>query len=64
MSQEALKLLCDNFHQIINNRNTVLIIPNERFVSKDISIFNKIFVLKSSEYKKEILNILKKIDNG
>ena len=64
MSQEALKLLCDNFHQIINNRNTVLIIPNERFVSKEISIFNKIFVLKSSEYKKEILNILKKIDNG
>ena len=58
MSQDALKSLCNHYHEIIKRNETFLIVPNDRFMCDEIKIFNKVFTLKSSEYQKEILNII------
>ena len=59
MSQDALKSLCEKNDELIKNRNTILIVPNERFISEKIKIFKKIHTLKSSEFKREILDIIR-----
>jgi len=58
MSQDALKSLCDDYHEVIEGRDTILIIPSERFVSDEMKIFKEVYTLKSSDYKKEILSII------
>tara|TARA_Y100000768_G_scaffold364200_1_gene324460 strand:- start:5171 stop:5695 length:525 start_codon:yes stop_codon:yes gene_type:complete len=58
MSQDALKSLCEDHHKIIESRDTLLIIPSERFVDDKIRIFKEVYTLKSSEYKNEILSII------
>lgn len=58
MSQDALKSLCNHYNEIIKRNETFLIVPNDRFISDEIKIFDKVFTLKSTEYQKEILNII------
>ena len=59
MSKDALNSLCDNHFEIIKTMDSILIVPNDRFINEKIKVFRKIYVLKSSQYKKEILNIIK-----
>tara|TARA_Y100000766_G_scaffold254892_1_gene240577 strand:- start:3409 stop:4125 length:717 start_codon:yes stop_codon:yes gene_type:complete len=58
MSQDALKSLCGDYHGVIEGRDTILIIPSERFVSDQVKIFKEVYTLKSSNYKEEIINII------
>ena len=60
MSKDALKSLCTRYHEMIKRNETFLIVPNDRFMCDEIKIFNKVFTLKSSEYQKEILNVIQK----
>lgn len=59
MSQEALKSLCENYDELIKKSDTVLIVPNRRFISEKIKIFKKVHTLKSSEFRREILDIIR-----
>lgn len=59
MSRDALKSLCEKNDELIKNRDTILIVPNKRFINEKIKIFKKVHTLKSSEFKTEILDIIR-----
>jgi len=59
MSRDALKSLCENNDEYIKNRDTILIVPNKRFIDKKIKIFKKVHTLKSSDFRREILEIIR-----